>query len=333
MTALVVVEGRRFRYRTAVRWLAGLALLAALAVVAGAWNATRPPSDAAIEQARQQYEWAVDDWEENGEQYLADCRAGEATEQESDPDADWGCDAMAPTPEQYDPYRAVFAGSIEGWVSAVAQFLLLLVFAAGVTSVTAELATGSMAMWLTFVPQRGRVFASKVAVPALGVLLPAALATGVAVGGAYGVAALNGALGTVTGELWADLGLQALRVVAVTGVAAAAGAGLGFVLRATAAAIGAAVGWLILVDTLLMRGLVQSLTPWSLSLNLTAWVQGGATYYVSVPCAALPGQEGEIGWCGTDRTLSAAHGGVLLAVVAAVLVLAGWLAFRRRDLD
>ena len=80
-------------------------------------------------------------------------------------------------------------------------------------------------------------------------------------------------------------------------------------------------------------GLVQALTPWSLSLNLTAWLQGGATYYVSVPCAELAGQEGEIGWCSTDRTLSAAHGGVLLTVVAAVLVLAGWLAFRRRDLD
>lgn len=333
MTALVVVEGRRFRSRAAVRWIAVLAVVAALVVVAGAWSSTRPASEAALAQAEEQYRMAADDWALHGEQYVEDCLQGEADAQETDPQTDWGCDSMEPAPEQYLPYRAEFASSIGSWLSAVAQFLLLLAFAAGVTAVTAELSTGSLALWLTFVPRRGRVYASKVLVPVLGVLGPVAVVVVLSVTGAYGVAALNDAVGETTTDVWIHLAWQGLRVVGLAGLAAGVGAALGFALRSAAAALGVAVGWLLLVDSLVLRGFVQSLTPWSLGVNVQAWLDGGTEIYVSVPCTDLVGEEGMIGVCSAPETITQLHGGLVLGAVGVVLVATGWLAFRRRDLD
>jgi ABC-2 type transport system permease protein len=334
MTGLVGVEGRRFRSRTAVRWIAVLAVAAALLVVAGAWSSTRPASAATQAQAEEQYRLSVEDWERNGETYQQDCLDGEAAAREDDPQVDWGCDSMEPQLDQFLPYRAELATSITSWLSAVAQFLLLLALGAGVTAVTAELGSGSMALWLTFVPRRGRVYASKIAAPVLGVLAPAAVVVVLACGGAYGATALNDQVGAMTGEAWADLGWQGLRVVALAGLVAGVGAALGFVLRSAAAALGVVVGWLVLVDSVVLGGFVPSLARWRLLVQVQAWLEGGAEIYVTVPCTDLVGADAPPGGlCSAPVTITQMQGGLLLVAVAVVLVAVGWFAFRRRDLD
>lgn len=328
---LVRVEARRFRYRAAVRWLAALAVLAALVVVATVYVSARPPSQSALDEAEQQYAFAQEDWAENGEQYVADCREGEAQEQETDSAADWGCDDMEPRPEYFLPAQPTLAGAGPTWVSGATTFLLLLAFAAGVTSVTAEIGSGSLGTWLTFVPRRGRVYASKVTVAAVGVLVPTAVALALTVGGAWVAASVNGAVGEVDAAWWGDLGWQVLRALAAAAVLGAAGAALGFLVRSAAAALGVGIGWLLLVDGVL-AGVVPALTPWTLRASLSAWLADGFTYWELVPCRPLDGVA-QAGSCSVERTVSMLHGGVLLAVVAAVLVALGALVFRRRDVD
>lgn len=331
MTALVVVEGRRFRYRTAVRWLAVAGVVAALVTVLGAYLATRPPSAAQVEQQRVWFEQAVADWEENGEQWVADCREQEAAAQESDPAADYGCDQMAaPQWEDFTAPRSTFAGDAGSWATLLSVFLLMLGFAAGVTAVTAEHAAGSLALWLTYVPRRGRVYASKVLVAGLGVVPPAVLALALGVGGSWAVAAVNDALGDLTGRVWTELGWQGLRTVALVAVAGALGAALGFLLRGAAAALGLAVGWFLLVD-LLLSNVLPALQPWTLRMSAAAWLGDGADYGLPVPCDSV--ETAAAGTCWGVETLSAGRGALQLAVVAAVLLVAGLLVFRRRDLD
>jgi ABC-2 type transport system permease protein len=329
MTGLVAVEARRFRYRTAVRWLALLAVVAALAVVASVYASARPPSAQELADAEQQFAYAEQDWAENGEQYVEDCRTGEEQAQATEPGADWGCDEMEPVPELYLPVQPTFAGSAESWVSGGTLFLLLLAFAAGVTFVTAEFGSRSITTWLTFVPRRGRVYASKVTVAALGVLVPTAAALAVVVGGAWLAAAANDAVGQMTGALWRDLGGLVLRALAVAAVLGAVGAALGFLARSAAAALGLGVGWLLLVDSV-VTGLLPRVTPWTLTASLEAWIDGGSTYWVTAPCPPLDGVP-QAGSCTVERTVSMLHGGVLVAVVAVVLVALGALVFRRRD--
>lgn len=329
MSGLVVVEARRFRYRTAVRWLALLAVVAALAVVASVYVSARPPSAQALADAEQQYAFAEQDWAENGEQYVQDCRTGEEQAQATDPGSDWGCDEMAPRPELYLPQQPTFADSASSWLAGGTLFLLLLAFAAGVTFVTAEMASRSIATWLTFVPRRGRVYASKVTVAALGVLVPTAVAVAVVVGGAWAAAAVNDALGDVTGALWRDLGGQALRALAAAAVLGAVGAALGFLTRSAAAALGIGVGWLLLVDSV-VTGFLPQVTPWTITAGLQAWLRDGYTYWLTVPCPPLDGVP-QVGSCTAERTLSMLHGGALVAVVAVLLVAGGAVVFRRRD--
>lgn len=331
MSGLVAVEARRFRYRAAVRWLALLAVVAAMAVVGSVYAVARPPSAQALEDAEQQFAYAQQDWAENGEQYVEDCRAGQEQAQQSEPGADWGCDEMEPRREMYLPVQPTFAESAGSWVSGGTLFLLLLAFAAGVTFVTAEIGSGSIATWLTFVPRRGRVYASKVVVAAGGVLVPTAVALAVVVGGAWAVATVNDAVGDLTGDLWRGLGEQVLRALAAAAVLGAVGAALGFLTRSAAGALGLGLGWLLLVDTV-TSGFLPRVTPWTLSASLQAWLDGGYTYVVLEPCRPLDGVP-QAGSCSVERTVSLLHGGVLVAVVAAVLVALGALAFRLRDVD
>lgn len=342
MSGLLVVEGRRFVARAAVQWLAAAAVLVALVVVLTSWFATRPPDVQQIAAAEDAYAVAMDDWAEHGTEYVESCRDAEATEQAADPEVDWGCDTMEPQLEQYLPSRSTFAGQVVDWTTAVGWVVLALALAAGVTAVTAEISAGSLGTWLTFVPRRGPVYASKVGAAAIGVVLPAAVTLAVTIGGTWAVAAAHGRVGDVdslslidewgatTGPVWPTLGGLVLRLLVAVPVAAAVGAALGFLVRSAAVAIGLAVGWLMTVDGLVM-GLLPALRPWSVLTALTAWVRGGTTYYRDVPCAEVAEAADTFGSCTVLREVTTLHGGVLLAVVAALLLGAGVLVFRRRD--
>ena len=339
MNRLLGVELRRFASRTLL-WVVALGLVAVAAFGAfTAWEASRPPSAAQEAALRADFDRAVAEWEENGDQWLAECRESEEAERAAQEDLpaeerveiDYGCDQMAvPRWEDWGGSPSSFAFTFPGSFVQQATLYLLAALVMATSFVAAEFSTGAMGNWLTFAPRRGQVFTSKVLGATLGVLPSAAVALAVTIGASWFAYSLNGALGEVTGEVWTEIASIALRVLALSAVAAVIGASLAFVLRHTAAVLGAVIAWAVVVEGIVANGLVQALRPYSLILAIQAWVAGGTTYWRQV-CTrdARGGQSCE----GIEETVSMAQGAIEIGIVALLLVLVAALVFRRRDVS
>lgn len=169
---LLGAELDRYRSRGVVRW--GVAAVVLLALVVGlvSFLGSRPLSAAERASADAQYQQTVAAWKLDGAQQVEDCRR----EQAEDPGVDLGCDLMEPRPEWFQNRTiTTFADSARDGAETPALLVLALVLGLGVSFVCAEWSSGSLATWLTFVPRRGRVFASKAVAAALGGAVVAAL--------------------------------------------------------------------------------------------------------------------------------------------------------------
>ncbi len=327
------VELRRFSARAAVRWL----LIGMLAVVAStvvtAYRATVPPSAAQLAQAQQSYEQQLTYLEEQGAEEVARCEDAEAAEQERTGAAiDFGCESIStpPTLDMFLPYRTTFAASAPGWLDDLATFLVMIAVIVGATFVAAEFSTGSMSMWLTFEPRRGRVFASKVAIATLATGVAVLVALAVATGVTWLVCRLNDALGTVTPEIWQDVVQRGLRAAALAAGVTAIGAALAFLLRHTAAVVAVAFAWMVVVENLLRAGLLRGLDRWTVQLNLLAWLRGGLEQQVGVSSCTMDAS-GLTTCDGDTLVITTAQSGLFLLGVVVVVTVAALLVFRRRD--
>ena len=325
---LLAVELRRALARRLVAVVALLGVLAVGLVLYGVWQSAKPLTEAQLEDARQQYAFALEDWEENGEQMVADCEREEERESERVGEAvDFGCDQMTPPQEEwFVPEAPELAANFAGMLTTTSLLLVFLTLVVGATLTAAELSTGALSTWLTFVPQRMRVLVSKLGAGALvGLALTAAL-TALLVGGLYGVHASRGALGDLTGEVWGDVGEAALRIVVLGGVVALVAAALGILLRHTAAVLGVVVGYALVLEGII-GGIVPRTQPFLLRTNLTGWLEGGTSYWVNECEVTAQGTMCE----GVEVPLSFAHSAVFLGVVVAVVLAVTALVFRRRD--
>ena len=144
----------------------------------------------------------------------------------------------------------------------------------------AEYSSGSLANWLSFIPRRGRVFASKLATITVFSALVSAAATGLALTAALVIAR---AYDLPVGRLTAELGMLG-RGVLVAVALAVLGFCIGTIGRHTAAAIGALLGylfvWFVRSAMLSEAAWAQRLTPWTPEGNLAAVVKGGHQYFV-----------------------------------------------------
>ncbi|MBO1751455.1 ABC transporter permease subunit [Actinotalea sp. BY-33] len=317
--------------RLAARRLIGFVLLGGLAAVAlvvvGAWFTAQPPTEAQLAEAQTMFEQELEYWEQEGDQMVADCL--ESEEQESErlgEEVDFGCDQMAPQLEWFLPYAPPLEEIFTSSLASVAFIPVLLMLIIGVTATAAELSTGTMSTWLTFVPRRTRVVLSKIAAPALVALPLTALIMGVVVGGFYGVYAFHGTTGTISAELWTEVAWIAVRTVGLGAAAAAVGSALGVLLRHTAVALGLVFVWSVVVEQIL-RGTVPRLQPYLLTTNLLAWVQGGTEYWINECRDSADGVFCE----GVEHTLSLGAASIYLGVGAAVILVLATLVFRRRD--
>lgn len=324
---LLQVEVRRLLGRRMVVLLALVGLVGAVLVLVGAWFSARPLSEAQIAEAQRQYEWALEDWEKNGDEMLASCLEEEERESErTGEDVDFGCEQMKPQEEWFIPQSTELGQTFEPLLASAALLPVFLAFAVGATSTGAEVSSGSLSTWLTFVPQRMRVLFSKVGAGGVVGLPFVAGLIALLVGGVYGVHAVNGALGGLDAAVWSDVGWMALRVIGLGAFVAACGASLGVLFKHTGAVLGVVVGYAVVVDGIL-GALVPRLQPYLLRTNLSAWVEGGTIYWVDV-CTVGP--DGTI--CeGVERTVSQGHGALVLAVVTVVVLGVTALVFRRRD--
>lgn len=328
MSRLLHAELTRLRSRVLL-WLAAAGVVAIAVVgVVGAWTMSTPPSQAEVDRAQANLAVQLDDWEKNGEQQEQDCRDAQAAD--PDPEADYGCDDMAPRLEWFLRPVATFAAEGVAMIQGMAVVLLAGALAIGASFVGAEFATGSIANWLTFAPRRGRVFASKLLATLLGMLPVLLVTAGVLVGGTYGAYALHDQLGAVTADTWPDLLASVGRMLVLGLGGAVIGVALGFLLRHTAAVLGALVGWFVAVEVVL-RQVWAGIAPWTLATNVDAWVRGGSSYWLPNVCTS--DASGLVSCESVSRELSMTHGGLYLAAVAAVLAVLALLVFRRRDVS
>ncbi|WP_182112087.1 ABC transporter permease subunit [Actinotalea sp. JY-7876] len=325
---LFAVEVRRLLARRMLVAVVGAGLATVVLVAIGVFFSSRPLSAADLEQAQRSYEAALEEWELNGEEMIADCEEAEAAEREATgTDVDYGCDQMtAPQEEWFVPQAQDFASAAPGVLATTALLLAFLAVLLGVTATAAELTTGAMGTWLTFVPRRTAVLASKLAAAGTVALVVVTVLVLLLVGGVWIAHAANDATGTATAASWREIGGIALRLVLLGGVAGVLGAALGVLLRHTAAALGVLAGWALVVESL-VSGLWPDLQPWLLRTNVLAWVQDGTTYWTQECTVGAQGTVCE----GVEHAVSLGQGGLWLLVVSALLVALTGAVFRVRD--
>lgn len=326
MTRLLRVELRRLSARKVI-WLTLIASgLIAVLTVGGVFMTAR-----SIDQARAGVDANYQQMVEQIERDRQMCEVEEQRERQRSGDAsvDFGCEGMTvPTPEEmYGQMPSLFE-QYEMLLTGISYAFLFLALAMGSTAVAAEFAHRTMGSLLTFVPRRTPVYLAKIIAPAIA-SLPLVL-TGLAIV-LLGVPAVFRWFridDAVTGPQWVSLGWMALRIVALTMLAGAFGAAAAFILRHSGLVIGIMVGYLVLVETFVANAGGGLLGRLAVTRNIAAWVQDGTTWS-TWPMSCGPFEDcREI-----VHRLSFTHAVLELGIILAVVMLIGWLRFRRSDLD
>ncbi len=323
MIGLVRVEATRFRSRRAVVLLLLIAaVLAAVIAGATAWD-TRPVSDADIAAAEAQAA------EEAQQPYVAEelerCEAD--PEQWGGPDftADQCEEAVTPQAEWFLFRSALDLGSQrEGAALAATMVLVGIAVVVGATFAGADWGSGSMSNQLLFQARRGRVWVVKGLVVALGMMLATAVVL-VALWAFLHAVATARDLPGLSGELLALVRGDVLRGALTAGAAALGGYALSMLARSTVATVATlfvlSVAGEILVSLLPVAGRMR-FSPGS---NLVAVLADGTQVYdETVACTGLDQECGFL-------SISLGHGVLYLGAVVALVALASWASFRRRD--
>ncbi len=301
--------------------IASIAVLLALGAFQLAVNeAIAPPSGEELAAAQQALQEEHKEWVENHEQYEQECQdAGQPPE---------SCVYEEPTLENYTGTQAFDEVATLSLQVSVYLVGLTALMVAG-SFIGAEYSTGSIANWLSFIPRRGRVFASKLITVVTLSALASAVCAALMIGIVYGLAR------------WYDVPVVKLaetismggRGILVAVALAVIGFCTGLIGRHTAAAIGVLLAYLFVW---FVRNAVLSdfewaarLAPWTPEGNLSAVVDKGTTYEVPVRQLTPEGMNTDY----VERTISFAHGLTYWGIVLAGLIVGAALIFRRRDVS
>lgn len=281
-----------------------------------------PPSAADVAQQRQYYEQAHRDWEQYQAEGVEDCvETGETRD---------ACQANypEPTPADYALTATPFADAGSSAVLLGTLLAMLSAYLVSASSIGAEYTSGALANWLTFVPQRLRVFATKLA----SVVAFSAVVGAVVSFLMLGLAALltRAYDGTLTGV--GDLSADAGRAVVLSAIAGVLGFALALVSRHTVAAVGVVLAYLVVGSVLsgLTRdadGALAWLPPYLPENNVQAFLQHGMDYEQYRETTTAQGTSYEE----VVRHLTFGHSAVYWLVVVGVAVGVAVVVFRRRD--
>lgn len=326
MMRLVGAEAQRWLARRGL-WVALLGSLAIIAVfVISVVAATRPPATADLEGGRQAYAEQHAYWVAHHEADQAECLRSLPAKDADSPNE--MCAMPEPQPEWFiqQPMTWKDAATSGGSAGAVVGGLVGLLMAASFWG--AEIRSGSLATWLTFVPSRSRVWASKMVVSAIGGALVAAVLIVISLAAAWLSISLQqgpDAVGDLSGPLQV-----AGRGVLFGAMMALLGAGLAVIFRSTVAAVGVPLAYLFVQGMLGILNAIPGfhhLMAFLPELNVRAFLEGGTTYTVPVPKSTPHGVEYDF----IDRTISLAQGTVYLLVFVAVAAAVSLVVFQRRD--
>lgn len=324
MMRLVLAEMNRLRSRrfAVIGAIVVLALLAAFQVAV--YFSVREPSAQDMADGQRNYEVALADYEANKEQnaqFEKECvDAGNPPEECS----------MKPKLEQFQPGRSSF-DEMAGTAVMLTTFLLgLAMLFVGASFIGGEYTSGSLSNWLSFIPERGKVYFSKV----IGLAIPAAILSAVASAASLACAAIivksQGLPVTGVG----DLAEMSARGIALVVMFAIIGFAIALVTRHTAAAAGLVLGYLffafILQPIAFAVPALQRLQPWQPESNVMAFLQHGSVYYINKEVAE---PDGTMILQQFEKTISFTHSAVYLGVILVIAILGTFVIFRRRDVN
>jgi hypothetical protein len=329
VSALLAAELHRLTSRRFVRVLAGF-LLGALVVtlVIVAVN-SHPPTPADIARAQTQADQAG----AMAEQERQACLAAQEQARTIDPAADFGCPpAAAVTPDVNDflvDSRYRFAAQIKPDVQNLSIMVTLGTFLIGASFIGADWQAGTLAGLLLVEPRRRRVVAVKALVLALGVAAFTVVFFALAIGGYATIAATRGILtGTTDGVVLSAL-LTAARGVGLAAGAALGGFALAGIFRRTSGALGLAIAYVVLGESLLRSSWDQA-PVWLVSTRAAAWLQGG--YDVPVAECRTTAEMGyQCGYFGTTVPISTGEAAWYLGALVALALIGFVAVFNRRD--
>lgn len=329
MMRLTKVELRRLFSRR----LTIIAMLGALVVTGfllfGSYQEAVPLSGAEMTSQRASFDAASKDWAANGQQQVEDCLASLPEAQKKDPKFAAPCSQMEPTWASWGKPEAKFHELMPRVLGGGALLLAFVGFLISAGFVSAEFSSGSMANWLTFEPRRLRVYASKLGAPALGLIPMTVALLGVLTAGTWLIVNHVASTTGTTAKVWVDLAQTGGRAVALVAAATLAGSAMGMLFRHTAAVLGVAVGYLILVEGVFGQSL-QGAQPWLLRLNFTAWLEHGTTYYLE---SCKTDGQGNYACEGVEKVLTFGHSSAYLGILVVFLVGLAAVVFRRRDVS
>ena len=325
MIRLLRAETHRALARRALWVVLACAVGLTCLIGVGIGMAAAPPSADAVEMGRTFYQQAHADWEAHHVESYSACI-------ESTPESDRKqCDDINREPLATDfvpqPMLIMDALDASAMIGAVVGSLLALI--GGATFWGAEYRHGTLATWLTFVPDRTRVWLAKSAVLVVWGALRTLVVEGVLMGIAAGsVVAWQGAAAASASPA-AALGVAG-RGLALGALASLVGGSLAVLFRQTVAPALLPLAYLFLQAFAGLLYLIpggDALTEWLPEQNISAFLNFGTTYVVSVQQVTAQGTT----MAGVERTLSFAHGATYILVAVALVALGSLLSFRRRD--
>jgi ABC-2 type transport system permease protein len=325
---LLRVELTRLRWRRGVLLLLAAAFLVPVVLaVVKIIDLGPPPADAyaqavvaAEREARQSYvAESIKECEAAPLDYLG--------EQPDDPAA--ACrDEMTPQPEQFLPYSLDIAYEREdsGYVAAV--FVGLIAVLIGTTFIGHDWSTGSMSNQLLFESRRLRVWGAKALAVTAATGLTAALgltAFWLILAARFQVAGASIPDGVLLGSLE-----QGWRGAGVAALAALAGFAVTMLTRSTVITLGLLLG--VAVAGGLLISFFADDPGWvDPTINVSAVIQDGTTYYVDVPGVCYSGEPAPGVDCEDERERTLGQGLAYLSILTPVVLAASAASYRRRD--
>lgn len=317
---LVLAELTRLRSRRVVL-VGALLVLAAVGLFQILVDSeVSPPSAGEVTEQRQYYEQAHAEWEQTHAAQEKECQDSG----QSPADCVW----PEPTPADYSLTPTAFADVAPVAVRLSAYVTLLTAFLVGASFIGAEYSTGSLANWLTFVPQRLTVYGSKLVAVVLASAVGGAVANFLMLGLVALLTRVHG--GGLTGL--AEVAATAGRAVPIACLAGTAGFVFALLTRHTVAALGIALGYIVastVLGTIAANadGPLGWLPPWLPENNVAAFLEHGTTYQQYVETVTAEGTSGD----SIEKHISFGHSAVYWLVLLVVAVVSAALVFRRRD--
>jgi ABC-2 type transport system permease protein len=323
---LVSVEQHRLWTRGATWLLSAVLIVILLGLSLLQLMDATPISPEEYQSAQAMYQEQHDDWVEHADEIQQACLDNGGTAEEC------AVQNFEPQLESYLRNVPTFATLSLGLLANAPIITAVIVILIAALFIGTEFSSGSVANWLTFVPNRNSVFWSKIAalsIAAIGLSLLASLLSAVS---SWLIAVNNGLDRSIPDGFWTQQVLPMVGFGAVAALTAMLGAtALGFITKGAIGVISVMFGYLVIFEAIVpnVLGYGNSFSQYLLSNNAMALIKGVEQLPIGT-CSTTNGRYS----CTVDSIdLTRDHALIEFGIIIAVLLFVAWFAFRKRDVN